>query len=1122
MHRRLTLLLLVALVAACGPVQTPQLAPDPAWTTATADRSEIVADGTDAAEIIVVARASDGTALAGLPVSIAAPGADHVVEQPGTTDASGRTAGRVKSTKPGVVTLSITIGDAAAWTTKTVRLTFVQGPPTRLSLMEQPLAARADAALTPVRVLVEDVHGHRHQGVDVTLTLEDGTELGGTITRTTSANGLAIFDDLTVRRAGSHRLVVHAARLSSLRSEPFDVRPGRASAEHSTHDVDASPVADGSAIATISIRVRDAYENSIPGLGVEFGEETGTATLSDAAATTDADGLVAVQVRSTVAGPRTVTATLQGGAAIDVPVVFVPGGPSFVTSTIELPEAAAVSATETATVRVTLRDAHGNAVPGINVTASASGTGHQFDASSRTTDAAGEASFQIRSTRAGTKTVTATAGDLTLSADIDFEAGPASGLAFRTQPAMSAPGETLASVQVAVVDAFGNPTGWQKSITLELEARDPTPLFGTTERTVEGGLATFDDLVPGARGSFRLVARTNGLADVASESFRIAPLGWVSASGSLTDASPRAVALHPINPDTWWVGTGDGVFRTTDAGASWTLLADGFPIGHRATALALNPDVPETIVVGTEGPGGPRLVVSGDGGDSWTRIDVAATGEAITAVAWAGEGGSVLLAADGDAVYRSDDGGLSWSATLSGNALPRLLETTAVMPDFVFAAGEGVRISDDAGATWIDVSTGLCDVDGCPVSDLAIAGSYLFAARSGSGLFRLPGGEDEWTRLTDTGLASAQLVVPMPVGPGGSGLLASDGRTLVQSSDAGDSWTLAMGLPGETSGIEAAPSLDGLLFVGERLWWLGLDDEQFVDVSHALAGTPTALVPGAHDDALVAANADGAVQVTTDAGRTWQAIARLDGLLHVATTAADPDVVYALTREWGVVHRSDDGGRTWRSAGWTSAGEKTTALVVSPANPRLVYRAFDGGLDWSDDGGESFSSDFQLSGSTVAGVFFHPAQPSRVYVLANGTLLESNPAFPVGPRWLEVATVGNSVSRLAFDPRNTRVIYAARQGAGVQRSSDGGRTWRTLNDGLSAGGDADVAVDAAGSAFAVSGGRIHRLDPSDAWRPAMRGLPPGVQPQRLVVGRDGAALYVVTDRGVFVTYSGGL
>lgn len=1119
MHRRLTPLLLVALVAACDPVQTP-LAPDPAWTTATADRSEVVADGKDAAEIIVVARASDGTALAGLPVSIDAPGADYVVEQAGLTDASGRTSGRVSSTKPGVVTLSITIGDAAAWTTKTVRLTFVQGPPTRLSLMEQPPAARADAALTPVRVLVEDVHGHRHQGVDVTLTLEDGTELGGTTTRTTSANGLAIFDDLTVRRAGSHRLVVHAARLPSLRSEPFVVRPGRASDERSIYEVDASPVADGSALATISIRARDAYENTIPELGVEFSEQTGTTTFSDETATTDADGFVSVQVSSTVAGPRTVTATFEGGVTLDVPVAFVPGAPSAATSAIELPETATVSDSEGATVRVTLRDAHGNAVAGVSVTASASGTGHAFDQTERTTDASGEASFQIRSTLAGTKTVTATADDLTLSADIDFEPGAASGLAFRSQPAMTAPGEMLAPVQVAVVDAFGNATGWEKPITLELDAREPAPLIGTTERSAEDGLATFDDLVPGARGFFRLVARTDGLDDVSSESFRVAPIGWVSASGSLADASPRAVAMHPIDLGTWWVGSGDGVFRTTDGGVNWSLLADGFPIGHRATAIALNPEHPETIAVGTEGPGGPRLVVSDDGGDTWIRIDIAASGEAITAVAWAG--GSVLLAADGDAVYRSDDGGLSWTATLSGDALPRLLETTSDMPDFVFAAGEGVRISDDAGATWSDVSTGLCGVDGCHVSDLALAGSYLFAARSDSGLFRLQGGEEEWARLSGTGLASAQIVVPMPIGPGGSGLLASDGRTLVQSSDSGDSWSLAMELPGDTTGIEAAPTLDGLLFVGERLWWLDMEDERIVDVSHALAGTPATLVQGAHDDALIAANTDGTVQVTTDAGRTWQAIAQIDELIRLATTAADPNVIYALASEWGVVHRSDDGGRTWRELSWTSSGGQTTALVVSPASPNLLYRASTTGLSWSDDGGASFASDVQFLDRSVTGVYFHPADPSRVYVLADGTLLESNPQFPVGPRWLEVATVGGTVSSLAFNPRNPSVMYAARQGAGILRSTDSGRTWRTLVDGLSVGGDADVAVDSMGTAFAISGGRIHRLDESDVWRPAMRALPDGVQPLRLVVGRDGEALYVVTDRGVFVTYSGGL
>ena len=96
---------------------------------------------------------------------------------------------------------------------------------------------------------------------------------------------------------------------------------------------------------------------------------------------------------------------------------------------------------------------------------------------------------------------------------------------------------------------------------------------------------------------------------------------WKSIDGgahwfNVFSANVYAVALNPQNPSTIYAGTDDGLARSTDGGASWSMLPPG---PGRVRVLALDPQDPTTVYAG--GPGGlfamssaPMLLsVSGDG-----------------------------------------------------------------------------------------------------------------------------------------------------------------------------------------------------------------------------------------------------------------------------------------------------------------------------------------------------------------------------------------------------------------------------------------------------------------------------------------------------------------------------
>src|SRR5262249_47149266 len=110
----------------------------------------------------------------------------------------------------------------------------------------------------------------------------------------------------------------------------------------------------------------------------------------------------------------------------------------------------------------------------------------------------------------------------------------------------------------------------------------------------------------------------------------LATLGtWTFLGPDNVGGRTRALAFHPdfASNHTAFAGSASGgVWRTTDAGATWAPIGDSFT-NLSVNALALAPGAPETIYAGTgEGFGNPDAVrgdgifKSTDGGNTWTQL----------------------------------------------------------------------------------------------------------------------------------------------------------------------------------------------------------------------------------------------------------------------------------------------------------------------------------------------------------------------------------------------------------------------------------------------------------------------------------------------------------------------
>jgi photosystem II stability/assembly factor-like uncharacterized protein len=257
----------------------------------------------------------------------------------------------------------------------------------------------------------------------------------------------------------------------------------------------------------------------------------------------------------------------------------------------------------------------------------------------------------------------------------------------------------------------------------------------------------------------------------------------------------------PSAPDTLYAA-GDGVYRSTDGGVSWTALTTRFQAAE---------------VRGAPGNG---------------QILYAATGEGCAS----GRPGTL---------WRSADAGASWQPRTGG---PASLTVSAVDPDDVMGIGcGGVYRSRDGGQTWqLLPGSGVPNYDGRLLARAASDQSYLYA------VFSSEGGTPALARSTDGGQTWAAQVLPDLPGPGDLAIDAQDARRLTfvsfagfhVSTDAGVTWTV------RNAGLPQAGAFYHLSTVASDprtgMWYLGsADSTQPRGVFSSGAGRPWKAVTSA-------------------------------------------------------------------------------------------------------------------------------------------------------------------------------------------------------------------------------------------------------------------------------------
>jgi hypothetical protein len=349
------------------------------------------------------------------------------------------------------------------------------------SVHASPMNVSADGVHTAtLTVVVLDTSGAPMAGQLATFSVSgSGNQVtGGGVT---NAQGTSTAT-LTSTKAETKTITVLSAGIALTGQVTF--LPGAASATTSRFLAEpSSVVADGVAQATIAATLVDADSNPLPGVTVTFGASGSANGWTSTTAVTNGNGVASVNLSSTVAETKTVTAQ-GGGVNLTAQAVFVPGAASAATSVLSVaPTTVLANGVSTCTAQLTVRDAKGNPVPGLGVNLSASGAGNTLVPALAVTNAQGIATATLASSHAEAKTITARFGTQTLTNQVTFSPAPAQTRSqlVVTPTWVNSNGVALAHITVTVRDGSGVPyAGQAVSLTVTGSGNTLTPANGST------------------------------------------------------------------------------------------------------------------------------------------------------------------------------------------------------------------------------------------------------------------------------------------------------------------------------------------------------------------------------------------------------------------------------------------------------------------------------------------------------------------------------------------------------------------------------------------------------------------------------------------------------------------
>jgi photosystem II stability/assembly factor-like uncharacterized protein len=541
-----------------------------------------------------------------------------------------------------------------------------------------------------------------------------------------------------------------------------------------------------------------------------------------------------------------------------------------------------------------------------------------------------------------------------------------------------------------------------------------------------------------------------------------------------------AGAIDPADANTYYFGSpGGGIWKSTNGAQTWTPIFDATGVASIG-ALAIARSNPKVIYAGTgEETRGRGVFKSTDAGATWKNVGLADTHFIGAIIVSPTNPDDVLVAAIGDrspgperGVFRSTDGGRTWSKALfldNDSGCPSLAAAPD-LPRIVYAT-----LYPAAGSRGASLVAPL--VPGAP-PPAPTPGNNRPLARTPA-VFKSTDGGATWKRLPARGLDSPPIgrqALAVVAGTSGRVVLAGLRDGLFRSEDGGATWKRATDDPRiRPVGVITDPSNPRIVYVTQTALYRSTDGGRTFD---AFAGAPSGddyqlLWIDPHDSKRLLAGVDQGAVVSVDGGASWSSWYNqpTGQFYHVATDDRFPYHVFAAQQDSGSVavpNRSDFGEISYRdwylpggfefgylapdpldanrvfAGGWYRTVvrfDRTTGQIATVFTPGTRYRSVNNApmaFSMHDPRMLYYGTQFMLK-TTDGGVSWREISPDLTERISSDLAdVQARPATD-RPR------PQSSITSFSISPVRQGVIWAGTNNAVIQRTSDDGAAWHDVS-----------------------------------------------------------------------------
>ncbi len=577
------------------------------------------------------------------------------------------------------------------------------------------------------------------------------------------------------------------------------------------------------------------------------------------------------------------------------------------------------------------------------------------------------------------------------------------------------------------------------------------------------------------------------------------PMGPRDAVGGTNMGRVNCIEFDPKNVNVLYLCSADGgVWKSVNGGGAWNPIFDREPtlsVGD----VAIDPNASNIVYAATSdafGYGNPfwggtysvGIVKSANGGVTWNSTGLNWTvgqNRTIRRLVINPKNGNILLAATSAGVYRTDNGGATWTQIVPDSAYD--VEFDQGNGLIAYATTNRVLKSDNAGATF------------GPLNASCSGSRYnIKIAKSNSKVL--------YTLCTD--------------------------GTVQKSMDAGATWQVTT-----APGVTLYGYYDDVLAVSpvnqDTVYVAGFDIKKSTNGGASWSSAPVAGHVDNHvikfapnSNTTIFSGNDGGIFKSSNGGAAWASLNNglaITQFYRIGVSRTNPNIIVAGAQ--------DNGNMKYASGVFTSVTDADGMQgFIDWSNANVIYAGIqNGGFYRSTNGGASFTGVSTPSlGAWLSPWCQDPAVASMIYAGTDKVYKSPNQ----GTTWVPISGVLAGVGKftvLKVAPSNAKVIFAG-SGTKLYSTIDGGAAWVDITAGLPVATNflTDVAISDSNPSLAyatfsgyVAGAKVYKTVNGGATWTNISGALPNMPIDTIIYQHSPNNLvYIGTDAGVYFIHDG--